>query len=239
MNWIIPEYAGVRVGDIQSFNDGDVALSVATAEVLSTTTFPVCYDIGADKGWWSAFCLAHQRSRVVAFEPNLLRSMDLAKREFFTPRFTLVPKAVSNCDGTLRFTNLEGLSHSREESNERVACVSLKSFLVAEKQVDMMKIDVEGHEPIILEDIYDDLDRVKNLCFEFTAWWFESKEKAIELLRKISDKYCFLYHLSRRGPPRLSKIENIEEFVSICSTYHYQTDIFASNKPLLTALCPI
>lgn len=239
MSWLLPNYGGVKIGSIVSNNDGDIALSVATAEVLRNTTFPVCYDIGADKGWWSAFCLGHKHSRVIAFEPNLLRTMDLAKREFFTPRFTLHSKAVSNHDGFLPFTNLEGQSHCREDSAEKVLCVSLKGFLAAEPCVDVMKIDVEGHEPTILMDIYEDLDRIKNICFEFTVWWFESKEKAIELLKKMNDKYCYLYHLSRNGPPRILEVKDIEQFVEFCSKHHYQTDIWACNKPLMAALLPI
>lgn len=240
--WIIankeqPELKGVRIHSIESFNDGDVCISFITHEILQNAETPICIDIGADVGWWSAFCLAYNNQAFVyTFEPNPISFQKLSQT-LLDERVKLYNMAVSNTDSTLLF-HLDGpTTHSRDENLEGVVeipCRSIRYILEKHSRVELLKIDTEGHEPEILLDLKPCWNKVGTILFEFTVRWY-TKRVAIELLEEIIDSFPYVYGLSRRVEyERCGPItrDNYLEFVHFLYRANIQIDIVASRETI-------
>jgi FkbM family methyltransferase len=273
--WIIPSeddptIQGVRIGSIESFNDGDVCISKITHELLSKLECPTCIDIGADVGWWTAFCLEYNRnSFVYTFEPNPISYAKLAQT-ISGERVKLFNWAVSNTDSTLLFYLNGPMTHSREgvsgesvpfsadfpkrnvsenialnsssggASNKHplveIPCKSIRYILEKEGQIDILKIDTEGHEPEILFDFQPYWKRIGALIFEYTVMWYERKT-AIRLLEQIVDSFPYVYGVSRKYEPTLFgpiTPDTYLEFIYYLNSSRLQMDIVASRIPIET-----
>lgn len=131
----------------------------------------VILDIGANTGIFTMLsCAVNPKARVFAFEPskNIFNklSQNINKNKF-TP--TLLMKAVSNQNGIQTFydfdfemhtsasLNFEKITDMQEDSKHHVKTdvetVTLDKFCVDNNidKIDLLKIDVEMHEPEVLE----------------------------------------------------------------------------------------
>lgn len=245
-NWITkyehpedPRFGVVYRGDRISANDGDTCISCITADLLKGRVNPYCLDIGADECWWAIFCCEQNRSaRVEAFEAKP------AKAEFVTvlqkdyPGIRFHNKAVSNQNGVLYFTFDGSDTHSRGTEGQAVECTTLDFLLEKEPKIDLIKIDTEGHEIAILENLFPSIDKIDALIFEFTLHWYgDTWEKAFEasygLLNCYMENFPFVYALSRRGKCNLSQIQKEEflNFMETCFQQKLQYDLFFSRTP--------
>jgi FkbM family methyltransferase len=120
-------------------------------------------DIGACRGE-----LLHYFQQVMsygyAFEPDnenhdYLRSVIRATDGWSFPRVELIKSAVSDVDGTVKFYNAAShlgsllnhdMSYNPYTSYVEVPCLKLDSFF-ADKQVDFIKVDIEGAEWTLFE----------------------------------------------------------------------------------------
>lgn len=137
----------------------------------------IVLDIGANIGYVSCLLLASvPNSRVVAIEPNpeiipLLRH----NVSQFGRRAQVVEAALSNATGTATL-NLEpgnmGASSLHGPATEKrgveVATLSAADFLRTIPKLDLIKMDVEGHEEVIFNASLEALDRLvpKAILFE-------------------------------------------------------------------------
>jgi FkbM family methyltransferase len=231
----------VKVGDITSFNDGDVCNAAVVDRVLSSAVDPpICVDIGVDKGWWSTFCLTRSSTaEVYAFEPNPVSVKELEQTFSTQPRFHLIPKAVSNTDDGIPFVVDGPQSNSRDGTTPfRVHSTRLDFLFDTHPRVHLMKIDTEGHEWAILNAIAPHLPKIDCLIFEFTPRWYGASEGAavensISMLELVMKEYPYIYTLSRRGLPILHQIESEDEiYPFVLHNIQYQTDIVCSRVPI-------
>jgi FkbM family methyltransferase len=246
----------VKVGEIVSWNDGDVCNAACTERLLAAASAasaekPICVDIGVDHGWWSAFCLTRcPAASLYAFEPNPKSFQALQTKfaaEVAAGRLTLVPKAVSDAVTTIPLFLDGGCSHSRCDSAEAagkpsctVETTTLDFLFEAHPRIDLMKIDTEGHEWTIFKGLRGKLDRVGAMIFEFSPYWYgKSRVECIgssnEILDTVFDTFPYVYTLSRRGFPKPLLIPSLEvAFELVQSNYknHAQTDILACRTPL-------
>ncbi len=140
-------------------------------------TSQVVFDIGANTGVYSLVAKAvNPNINVYAFEP-VSRVFAKLKENITLNKFDIVPieKAVSNTDGTaiiydtdsehiLSVTVNKNLSSPETKVIEtQISTVSLNSFISQNniKKVDLIKIDVETHEPEVLEGFSDYLIHFK------------------------------------------------------------------------------
>jgi FkbM family methyltransferase len=245
------ELLAVRVGDIVSWNDGDVCNAACMERLLaaSANAKPICVDIGVDQGWWSAFCLTRcPAASLYAFEPNP-RSLEALQTKFAAEvaagRLTLVPKAVSDAVTTIPLFLDGGCSHSRAEARPdmpscTVETTTLDFLFEAHPRIDLMKIDTEGHEYAIFKGLCGKLDKVGAMIFEFSPYWYgdtraECLGRSYEILEAVLEEFPYVYTLSRRGNPSPLLIPSLEIAVEMLqSNYngHAQTDILACRTPL-------
>ena len=136
----------------------------------------VFLDIGANQGWYSLLAgEALTRGRVLSIEPNpanvqlLLRSV---LRNGLT-NVTVYPFAISDAEGVLfldsyRSNGAVTTGGAGERGGNYVRAVVLDTLLAAEPKLDVVKMDIEGHEPIALRGMRQTLTRHHPvLFFEF------------------------------------------------------------------------
>ncbi|CAN5456325.1 hypothetical protein BH09BAC3_BH09BAC3_15220 [soil metagenome] len=137
----------------------------------------VIFDIGANTGVYSLIAKAmNQKAKVYAFEP-VGRVFSKLQENIALNNFGIVPieKAVSNSDGTAviydtpaehtySVTVNKNLSSPETRVIEtKIETITLNSFIRQNdiKRVDLIKIDVETHEPEVLEGFSDYLFQFK------------------------------------------------------------------------------
>lgn len=239
----------IQVDNIISFNDGDVCNAYCTDILLSSNEnkYPICVDIGVDKGWWSSFCLhASPGCHVYAYEPNPLSFKNLKDHFAEEPRITLIPKAISNSDTSILLTLGGEQSHSRnvagnqDMNTEVVEATTLAPLFEKHQRIDLIKIDTEGHEWTIFKGLSHFLPNINAIIFEFTPYWYgdtrdECFTRSLDMLTTVYTNYNYVYVLSRRGVPslmRLHTLEDVEDFVYLNLYEHVQVDILACRIPL-------
>lgn len=128
-------------------------------------------DIGANIGYMSCCMLdAIAEATITCVEPQPLIVDLLAKNmeRNHAGRFTVVRAALSDHAGTIQMAVDEsnrGASHV-VRPNELVGTTSISAlktseFLASLDRVDLLKIDVEGHEEVILRDGQDEIARLR------------------------------------------------------------------------------
>lgn len=127
-----------------------------------------------EKDWfWS-------NARIVALEPNPAQA-EIIRAEY--PEIELFELAASNAKGSAPFVVYEGDEGAVGSSSLRldwkegdhpqhkiVVQTEPLENLVGDEQIDIMKIDCEGHSPEVLEGLGDKLKQVKVFHIETEKW---------------------------------------------------------------------
>ena len=164
----------------------DIELFRSVIAAMNTTESAI--DVGANRGEY-AIMLSKYFDRVTAFEPDSATFLALENqiRVSCATGVTPVNAAASDRDGHITFYRdlrpewggvagsvhvLDGLEGRTEEI--RVPCVSLDSYCAAHDITpSFIKIDVEGHEPAVIEGARQIISRHRPvLVFEFWETWF-------------------------------------------------------------------
>jgi len=146
----------------------------------NTSTNPVIIDCGANIGMSVLyFKRCYPQATIIAFEPNPTTYNLLNKNvaSFQLKNVTLHNLALANAQGTIpfHFNEDKGTLTGSIQSNrggERVIdvkCEKLSSFINEFPHVDLIKMDVEGAELKIVEDIMQSgaISKVKELIVEY------------------------------------------------------------------------
>jgi FkbM family methyltransferase len=145
---------------------GEQAMLAGLRDLIRTPA-PLIFDVGAHRGEYAAMALdSLPGARVVCFEPSPTVADDLRRRFADNPRVEIVEKGLGRTEGrrTL-FSNAEGseltslyprrLDHHGIDFVEigDVELCSLDAYCAAQSiaRVDLLKLDVEGHELAVLE----------------------------------------------------------------------------------------
>ena len=242
--WLTYDCGGYYINfrDVTSKNDGDACISCITHEVTKDVSGAVCIDVGADAGWWSLFCKEYNPSSIIhAFEPNPARVEDLQQNVSNT--FTFYNKAVSNTNSTIHINFNDSNSHSRDNSGEIVETTTLDFILDRVPEVQIIKIDTEGHDITIVGSLEKYFNIINTIVFEFTVYWYganknECLQKSLDILELIHKEYPYVYILSRHSCLRAFQIHDIDNAMPIVMALynnHLQVDI-ACTKQAITSL---
>lgn len=133
---------------------------------------PVILDVGANYGLASiALKAEHPDAEIVAFEADpaiaAIAAANLGAAGL--DDVTLVRAAAWTCEGTMRFA-AEGSDAGRlgDDGGVEVPTVRLRDWL--DRDVDLLKMDIEGAEVDVLLDCADRLDRVGRLVCEYHSF---------------------------------------------------------------------
>lgn len=172
-------------------------------------TINVIFDIGANVGEISIyFSKMYPNSKVFAFEPskrNLKLFNENIKNQFFNcDNITIIEKAVSNYNGKIKLTtslNAQNTSIIDPKINreikkgdleyidrvEEVDVITLENLCNQNqiKEIDFVKIDIEGAEPLLTDSIINLKPRV--IFMEISSK--NTEDAFIEMLKKLSEIY--------------------------------------------------
>lgn len=152
---------------------------------------PYIIDCGANIGM-SVIYMKQQfpQAEIIAFEPDETNFSLLNKNinSFGYSNVLLYKEAIWNENTTLQFSNESSMGSKIEidttSNTIAVKAVRLKDFL--NRQVDFLKIDIEGAENVVLTDIADNLHFVKNMFLEYHGTFDQNKE-LVKMINIISN----------------------------------------------------
>jgi FkbM family methyltransferase len=138
----------------------------------------VVIDIGANTGLYSLVTKTlNPSSKVFAFEPlpKVIEYLNY-NNQINNYNIQVIPKAVSNFNGKAKVFLIEGhdfctsvtvnkslLAETTPQKELEIECITLVDFIGKNsiEKIDLMKIDVETHEPEVLEGMGEYLDKFK------------------------------------------------------------------------------
>jgi FkbM family methyltransferase len=157
---------------------------------------PVIIDCGANMGTSVLyFKWLFPQAKVVAFEPDKhifeVLNNNISKNKFND--VSLINKAVWTNHQDMFFNSNKAQSSKLiiDESAIKVACVRLKDFMQDFKQIDFLKLDIEGAELPVLQDIASELHRVKHLFIEYHSMVHEPQKlsQLLSILEQAGMRY--------------------------------------------------
>lgn len=156
----------------------------------------VVFDIGANVGLWTKYILSKNAGKVYCFEPNKKALSHLKKSLSEDKNVDIIDKAVYKENTTLKFyiddeNSLVSsiLSQTGKSHSYAVEAISLKTAIEmsGESMVDLIKMDIEGAEFEIIENIDSEIcDKVGSFLIEYHDFYFENgEEKVNDLINKL------------------------------------------------------
>jgi FkbM family methyltransferase len=166
---------------------------------------------------------------VLAFEPDE-KNFDLLSKNivsFGYKDITLRKEAVWKENTTLKFSN-EGATTSKIESkpttsSKDVKATRLKDFL--DREIDFLKIDIEGAEFEVVMDLSENLHHIKNLFIEYHGSFGQNNE-LLQILNLVCEK-GFNFYIKEATPAYQSPFYRLKESKI---PYDIQLNIFCFRK---------
>ncbi len=188
---------------------------------------PVIYDCGSNIGVSCLYYHLHYpNAKIVAFEPDPQIGSVLAQNlaQLAHPGLKLRQEAVWTADGSMAFYqhDVDGgsvLAAGATQSVE-VPTIDLRKLLEQEKQIDFLKMDIEGAESALLPHIAPALGCVQNLFIEYHSYP-QSTQNMGELLQ-ILEKAGFRYYLMTQNRRKMPLVNR-----HLDKNMDYQTNIYA------------
>jgi len=202
----------------------------------------IVIDLGAWVGPITFFCAALGAKHVYAFEPDT-RAFEFLNKNFlinqnFKDQITLSNSAIGKFDGEIKIGPLSGRELGDSTTSTEGASLSsvpsisvdslFKNCRINSSKKFCIKMDIEGSEKYILEDIANLLLKTKQpflFLAEINAYHFNLEErkkikKILEGLISASDKFVFK-QLRRMGEPKVYPDVDTEWKSEIFHKYGY------------------
>ncbi len=194
----------------------------------TTNSKPIILDCGANIGLSALyFKMLFPNSDIYAFEPdnNIFECLKNNINSFGLKDVTLIKKAVWIHNEGVKFFSegADGSSIFSDKADKLVESVSLKEFIVGiDREIDFLKMDIEGAEVEVIKDCDTCLNKIKNLFIEYHA--FVNSEQQLDVILKILTKNGFRYFIKPEADRRMPYINRINKNFS---NVDLQLNIFA------------
>jgi FkbM family methyltransferase len=163
-------------------------------------------DIGANVGLWTKYILSRNARKVYCFEPNKKALSHLKYGLRNDNNATIIEKAVYKEDATLKFyINEENsltssvLPESGHSPSYDVDAISLENAinLTGEDKIDLVKIDIEGAEFDIIENLSQGIfDRIDSFLIEYHDFYFTEGMEKVNALEQQLERAGYTIHRS-------------------------------------------
>lgn len=175
---------------------------------------PYIIDGGANIGLATIYLKQlYPHSKILAFEPDpeIFQFLKSNILKFHLDGVELLEKGLWNQECFIGFYSEGadgGLIAETESGSDRIKVVSLKSYL--QQPVDFLKLDIEGAETIVLEDIKNDLDKVDRIFVEYHS--FINQPQSIGDILKILIDAGFRLQINSPGLSSLSPFMKVHTY---------------------------
>jgi FkbM family methyltransferase len=191
----------------------------------SEKTNPYIIDCGANIGLSVIFFKRmYLSAEILAFEPDAKAYAALAKNTTDLSNVRIIQKGLAGMDGQVDFFS-EGADGGRLAtdhdtlSRSSIEVTRLSPFL--DKEVDLLKIDIEGSELEVLRECANNLGKVSKIFVEYHS--LASKAQELGGLLRILKDAGFRYYIESTGVHSTHPFSKIEEHLN----YDNQLNIFA------------
>lgn len=201
-------------------------------------------DVGANVGDYTQAWLDEARAvgaeawiEFHLFEPSRINVNHLQKRFSGQPLVHLYPLALSDVSGVLPlYANVPGsalgslsprdldylsidMSRHEDVRVERLdqLVASGSAGLSPEIEIDILKIDVEGHELSVLRGIGDLITRVKLIQFEFSTASLDTHSAFLDFWKFFEANDFTLFRVTPRGSARIPRYVDALENYRLCN----------------------
>ena len=173
---------------------------------VPSSNSPVIYDCGSNVGTSVAyFRKEYPEAKIKAFEadPKIFAVLKENLSKNGLEKLELFNKAVwINDEGVeLGIEGADGSSVFSKENTVRVESVRLKKLLSEEKEIDLLKMDIEGAEANVIPDCADELSKVKNLFLEYHT--FVGRKQNLAEVLSILEKSGFRYFIKQEADRKI------------------------------------
>lgn len=198
---------------------------------LTAASPSLIIDVGANKGVYTAeLRRRYPLAEIHAFEPSATNVAHLRSRFDGDARVTIVPAALSDGTGQLTlYSNSAGsglasltrrrLDHfgKKFDLEEKVDAMRFEDYWtssLAKRELDFVKVDVEGHELGALKGFGAALDTVKVLQFEFGGCNIDTRTYFQDFWYFLKERGFALFRISPFGLERIAEYSEQDEFFS-------------------------
>lgn len=188
---------------------------------------PVIIDCGANMGTSVLYYKwLFPQAKVFAFEPDK-HIFEVLNNNISNNKLddvSLINKAVWTNHQEMFFNSNDAQSGKLiiDESAIKVECVRLKDFIAAFKKIDFLKLDIEGAELPVLQDISSEINHVKHLFIEYHSM-INEPQKLSQLLQILeTGKFRYFIGGNQNKSPFTNQV--VEEGMDLT------LDIFATRS---------
>lgn len=163
----------------------------------------IVFDVGGFQGQWASDIYAIYQPTIYIFEPILEFSNAIAKRFTHNKKVNVFPAGLSNKTArSTIFLNQDGSSLIKETgTNTKISLIGASEFIHKNKiiNIDLMKLNIEGAEYEVLEDLIENkmLSKINYLQIQFHEFAPDAhlryKNIASELKKTHKLKYRYPY----------------------------------------------
>lgn len=179
----------------------------------------VCIDLGAWFGFISLYC-AQTAVEIHSVEPDIVAFTDLKNSANNTEKYERIILhncAIANYNGLVKMGNPNNLGDSmtrfnQEKNQFEVKCYTISTFCQINNinKVDFLKVDIEGSEEYLFQDI-DFFEKYQPTLFvQLHRGWFLNSSSAMENFKKVSKIYKHMYD------ENLNRLDNLNDNISTC-----------------------
>jgi FkbM family methyltransferase len=208
----------------------------------------VFLDVGSNIGY-CALVASKKYSKVYAFEPvpENWKLLQKSLEDNSIQNVEIIPKCVGNSEsleltafadnmgGTrnIQNTQKQNVSHMKVQSTRLYEVITLDSFTENIESIDLMKVDVEGHELQVLQGFSKNITKCKNILLELSPCSLPV-ETCIEILNVLKNSGYTIYdigcceHGASIKSVGCTKITDFTDFVKRIK----QTNILATQTPI-------
>jgi FkbM family methyltransferase len=173
----------------------------------ASSPMPVIYDCGANVG---TSCLyfkeLYPQARIIAFEadPSIAELLKKNLESNHVSGVEVISKAVWVDEKGIEIglEGADGASVYNQGKKTHILSVRLKDLIEAEKQIDLLKIDIEGAEAQVLEDCKGSLENIQHIFIEYHAYLNQPQtlDRILSILSQNRFRYFIRDAQDRKSP---------------------------------------
>jgi FkbM family methyltransferase len=221
----------------------DMGSEIRAAKTVIKSAQPIILDVGANKGDWSSMIhSAFPKAHIFMFEPQPICQEIIRQKEI--PNSKLFPNAVSSRKGNLELCTVGGAAghaslHKRRDSYfqaQNFSWIDVETVTIDDVvsehglgTIDLMKMDIEGHELEALRGAENSLKNrtIKAFTFEFGSGNINSRTFFHDFWDYLTP---FGYRIYRLLPS--SRLMHIKEYYEDCEYFRGVTNYIAISTDI-------